>query len=177
MKALRGLFAAQCFRQVTIRAGPSRRFVLEPVSLAQLHGGERALASKALIGRRSASAREAIGKGDRAGSGAGGGATFEASLAIARSSRLRDPRRDADLFEVGFSRVRQDVRVDLMLPEHRFVQSKADRVQPLGDVHVGAASAETSVSSPRWRMESRTSVTGAQWGVPPDALSVAASRV
>ncbi len=28
----------------------------------------------------------------------------------------------------------------------------------------------------RWRMESRTSVTGAQWGVPPDALSVAASK-
>jgi len=44
VKALRGLFAAQCFREVKSGQTPSRRIVLEPVALAQLHGRERALA-------------------------------------------------------------------------------------------------------------------------------------
>ena len=45
------------------------------------------------------------------------------------------PERHADLFEVGFDQVGQDVRVDLMLAEQGFVLSEVDRVQPLGDVH------------------------------------------
>ena len=43
------------------------------------------------------------------------------------------PERHADLFEVGFDQVGQDVRVDLMLAEQGFVLSEVDRVQPLGD--------------------------------------------
>ena len=43
-----------------------------------------------------------------------------------------------------------------MLAEQRFVLSEADRAQPLADVHVGAAYAETGTLSPRWGMESRT---------------------
>jgi hypothetical protein len=43
--------------------------------------------------------------------------------------------RDADLFEVGFGQVGQDVRVDLMLAEQGFILSEPDAVQPLGDVH------------------------------------------
>ena len=65
---------------------------------------------------------------------------------------LAMPERHADLLEVGLGQVRQDLRVDLMLPEQRFVLSEADRVQPLGDVH-RTASAETAISSPRWGME------------------------
>ncbi len=57
MKALRGLFASQWFRQVTIGQAHSRRIVLEPVSLAQLHDRERALASKALFRVTSTNAR------------------------------------------------------------------------------------------------------------------------
>ena len=69
---------------------------------------------------------------------------------------LAVPQRHPDLLEVGLAQVGQDVGVDLVLPEQRFVLSEADRVQPLADVHVGAASAETPISSPRRRMESRT---------------------
>jgi hypothetical protein len=67
------------------------------------------------------------------------------------------PERHADLLEVGFGQVRQNLRIDLMLAEERFVLSEANRVQPLADVHVGAAYAETGTSSSRRGMESRIS--------------------
>src|SRR5208337_2980782 len=73
---------------------------------------------------------------------------------------LAVPQRHADLLEVGLGQVGQNVRVDLMLAEQRFVLSEADAVQPLGDVHLRTACAETRISSPRWRMESRTWMEG-----------------
>ena len=48
---------------------------------------------------------------------------------------LAMPERHADLLEVGLGQVDEDVGVDLVLAEQRFVLSEADAVQPLGDVH------------------------------------------
>ena len=56
------------------------------------------------------------------------------------------PERHADLLEVGLGQVGQDVRVDLMLAEQGFVLSEAEGLQPLGDVHVRTACAETATS-------------------------------
>ena len=73
------------------------------------------------------------------------------------------PERHADLLEVGFGQVGQDVRVDLVLAEQGFVLSEADRVQPLADVHRRSRTGSTlmmvpgrlrvqvgSVGRPRW---------------------------
>ena len=58
------------------------------------------------------------------------------------------PERHADLFEVGFDQVGQDVRVDLMLAEQGFVLSEVDRVQPLGDVHRRSRTGSTLMMVP-----------------------------
>ena len=91
-----------------------------------------------MIGRRSASAStlaETGTAGQTAGFAADGGVRAGGETGDRPQQPLAMPERHADLFEVGFDQVGQDVRVDLILAEQRFVLSEADRVQPLGDVH------------------------------------------
>ena len=82
------------------------------------------------------------GEGNRPKAGGGGRRGGRRRLVRGESGDrphqpLAMPERHADLLEVGLGQVGQDVRVDLMLAEQRFVLSEADAVQPLGDVHLG----------------------------------------
>ncbi len=126
---------------------------LEPVSLAQLHGGERALASKALIGRRSASAREAIGKGDRVEVGGGGRRHIRGEFGDRPQQSPARPEAGRRSFRgrLQSGRAGRSRRSHAPGTPFRTVQGRSRSATCR--CHVGAASAETPVSLPRWRRD------------------------
>jgi hypothetical protein len=100
-----------------------------------LGGGAR---SRRRRGRRSA--RGLSGRGLRIVPGEAGDGAHEP---------LAMPERHANLLEIRLDQVGQDVSVDLMLAEQRFVLSEVDRVQPLGDVHRRSRTRFDSHDGPR----------------------------